>query len=63
MCLLFRLIEGLLDGEIAFVREINFFVEHHLHHVETSSKVPLTIQSQKEYIFCNIKDIASFHEW
>ncbi|GAA6091334.1 obscurin, partial [Tachysurus ichikawai] len=57
-----RLIEGLLDGEIAFVREINFFVEHHLHHVETSSKVPLTIQSQKEYIFCNIKDIASFHE-
>ncbi|KAK2841467.1 hypothetical protein Q7C36_013046 [Tachysurus vachellii] len=57
-----RLIEGLLDGEIAFVREMNFFVEHHLHHVETSSKVPLTIQSQKEYILCNIKDIASFHE-
>ncbi|XP_058246255.1 obscurin [Hemibagrus wyckioides] len=57
-----RLIRGLLDGENEFVREMNFFVEHHLQHVETSSKVPLTIHSQKEYIFCNIKDITSFHE-
>ncbi|KAK3566244.1 hypothetical protein QTP86_030032, partial [Hemibagrus guttatus] len=57
-----RLIRGLLDGENEFVREVNFFVEHHLQHVETSSKVPLTIHSQKEYIFRNMKDIASFHE-
>ncbi|XP_053359740.1 obscurin [Clarias gariepinus] len=57
-----RLIKRLLEGENEFVREMNFFVEHHLQHVETSSKVPLTILSQKEYIFRNIKDIASFHE-
>lgn len=64
MLLLFsQLIKGLLDGEIEFVREMNFFVEHHLQHVETNHKVPLTILSQKEYIFRNIKDIASFHEW
>ncbi|KAF4110126.1 obscurin [Onychostoma macrolepis] len=57
-----RLIKGLLDGENNFVREINFFVEHHLQYLETSSQVPLTILSQKEYIFRNIRDIASFHE-
>ncbi|XP_046727924.1 obscurin [Silurus meridionalis] len=57
-----QLIKGLLDGEREFVRDMNFFVEHHLQHVETSSNVPLTIISQKEYIFRNIKDITSFHE-
>ncbi|XP_051524815.1 obscurin [Myxocyprinus asiaticus] len=57
-----QLIKGLLDGEIDFVREINFFLEHHLQYLDTSSQVPLTILSQKEYIFRNIRDIASFHE-
>ncbi|XP_051759853.1 obscurin-like [Ctenopharyngodon idella] len=57
-----RLIKGLLDGENCFVQEMNFFVEHHLQYLETSSQVPLTILSQKEYIFRNIRDIASFHE-
>ncbi|XP_052419981.1 obscurin [Carassius gibelio] len=57
-----RLIKGLLDGENNFVRELNFFVEHHLQYLETSTQVPLTILSQKEYIFRNIRDIASFHE-
>ncbi|KAI5610425.1 obscurin isoform X2 [Silurus asotus] len=57
-----QLIKGLLDGEKEFVRDMNFFVEHHLQHVESSSNVPLTIISQKEYIFRNIKDITSFHE-
>ncbi|KTF74069.1 hypothetical protein cypCar_00016025 [Cyprinus carpio] len=57
-----RLIKGLLDGENNFVREMNFFVEHHLQYLETSSQVPLTILSQKEYIFRNIRDIASVHE-
>ncbi|XP_016431454.1 obscurin-like [Sinocyclocheilus rhinocerous] len=57
-----RLIKGLLDGENNFVREMNFFVDHHLQYLETSSQVPLTILSQKEYIFRNIRDIASFHE-
>ncbi|XP_043103008.1 obscurin [Puntigrus tetrazona] len=57
-----RLIKGLLDGENNFVHEMNFFVEHHLQYLETSSQVPLTILSQKEYIFRNIRDIASFHE-
>lgn len=64
MLLIFsQLIKGLLNGENKFVREMNFFVEHHLQRLETSSKVPLTIRGQKEYIFRNIKDIASFHEW
>ncbi|XP_049341975.1 obscurin [Astyanax mexicanus] len=57
-----QLIKGLLDGENEFVREMNFFVEHHLHYIETSSQVPSTLLSQKEYIFRNIKDMASFHE-
>nr|XP_021334072.1 obscurin isoform X1 [Danio rerio] len=57
-----RLIKGLLDGENSFVQEMNFFVEHHLQYLETSCKVPLTILSQKEYIFRNFRDIASFHE-
>ncbi|XP_072537299.1 obscurin [Salminus brasiliensis] len=57
-----QLIQGLLDGENEFVREMSFFVEHHLHYIEASTQVPLTILSQKEYIFRNIKDIASFHE-
>ncbi|TRY95209.1 hypothetical protein DNTS_010020, partial [Danionella cerebrum] len=57
-----RLIKGLHKGESSFVQEINFFVENHLQYLETSSQVPLTILSQKEYIFRNIRDIASFHE-
>ncbi|KAI7798029.1 putative obscurin, partial [Triplophysa rosa] len=57
-----QLIRGLLNGESDFLREINFFVEHHLEYLETSSQVPLTILSQKEYIFRNIREIASFHE-
>ncbi|XP_067270783.1 LOW QUALITY PROTEIN: obscurin [Pseudorasbora parva] len=57
-----RLIKGLLDGESSFVQEMNFFVEHFMQYLETSSQVPLTILSQKEYIFRNIRDIASFHE-
>ncbi|XP_051964162.1 obscurin [Xyrauchen texanus] len=57
-----QLIKGLLDGEIDFVQEMNFFLEHHLQYLDTSSQVPLTILSQKEYIFRNIRDIASFHE-
>ncbi|KAI4872326.1 hypothetical protein NFI96_027754 [Prochilodus magdalenae] len=57
-----QLIKGLLDGENEFVREMNFFVEHHLQYIETNSQVPLTVLSQKEYIFRNIKDITSFHE-
>ncbi|XP_073724075.1 obscurin [Misgurnus anguillicaudatus] len=57
-----QLIRGLLNGEIDFVREINFFVEHHLEYLEMSFQVPLTILSQKEYIFRNIREIASLHE-
>lgn len=63
MLLLFsQLIKSLLDGENEFVREMNFFAEHHLYHTETNSKIPLTILSQREYIFRNIKDIARFHQ-
>ncbi|XP_077079717.1 obscurin-like isoform X1 [Siphateles boraxobius] len=56
------LIKGLLDGENSFVQEMNFFVEHFLQILETSFQVPLTILSQKEYMFRNIRDIANFHE-
>jgi len=58
-----RLIKGLLDGETSFVQEMIFFVDHFLQNLETSFQVPLTILSQKEYIFRNIRDIANFHEW
>ncbi|KAG1973513.1 obscurin [Pimephales promelas] len=57
-----RLIKGLLDGETSFVQEMIFFVDHFLQNLETSFQVPLTILSQKEYIFRNIRDIANFHE-
>ncbi|XP_041913572.1 obscurin isoform X1 [Alosa sapidissima] len=57
-----ELIQGLLSGEEEFVRELSFFVSHHLRFIETSSKVPLPIFSQKEYMFRNIKEITNFHE-
>ncbi|XP_063057570.1 obscurin isoform X3 [Engraulis encrasicolus] len=57
-----ELAQGLLSGEEEFVRELGFLVSHHLRYLETNPKVPLTIFSQKEYIFRNIKDITNFHE-
>lgn len=57
-----QLIQGLIDGEEAFVRAMKTFTSNQLHHLESSRSVPIAILNQKEIIFRNIKDIVSLHE-
>ncbi|XP_071011211.1 obscurin [Oncorhynchus clarkii lewisi] len=57
-----QLIQGLIDGEEEFVKEMKEFMSHHLHHLDTSPRVPINIINQKETIFRNIKDIMALHE-
>nr|XP_029489197.1 obscurin-like [Oncorhynchus nerka] len=57
-----QLIQGLIDGEQEFVKEMKEFMSHHLHHLDTSPSVPINIINQKETIFRNIKDIVALHE-
>ncbi|XP_078141769.1 obscurin [Centroberyx gerrardi] len=57
-----QLIQGLIDGEEEFVKEMKVFNSHHLHHLETSHQVPINILNQKETIFRNIRDIVVLHE-
>ncbi|XP_038858991.1 obscurin [Salvelinus namaycush] len=57
-----QLIQGLIDGEEEFVKEMKEFMSHHLHHLDTSPHVPINIINQKETIFRNIKDIMALHE-
>ncbi|CAB1324596.1 unnamed protein product, partial [Coregonus sp. 'balchen'] len=57
-----QLIQGLIDGEEEFVKEMKDFTSHHLHHLDTSPHVPINIINQKETIFRNIKDIMALHE-
>eukprot|EP00063_Salmo_salar_P096524 XP_014071359.1 PREDICTED: obscurin-like isoform X4 [Salmo salar] len=57
-----QLIQGLIDGEEEFVKEMKEFMSHHLHHLDTSPHVPINIINQKETIFRNIKDIVALHE-
>uniref|UniRef100_A0A4W5LHF1 Ig-like domain-containing protein n=1 Tax=Hucho hucho TaxID=62062 RepID=A0A4W5LHF1_9TELE len=57
-----QLIQGLIDGEEEFVKEMTDFMSHHLHHLDTSPHVPINIINQKETIFRNIKDIMALHE-
>ncbi|XP_052383002.1 obscurin isoform X30 [Oncorhynchus keta] len=57
-----QLIQGLIDGEQEFVKEMKEFMSHHLHHLDTSPRVPINIINQKETIFRNIKDIMALHE-
>ncbi|XP_047443167.1 obscurin isoform X3 [Mugil cephalus] len=58
-----QLIQGLIDGEEEFVKEMKMFISHQLNYLDSSHHVPINILNQKEIIFRNIKDIVLFHEW
>ncbi|KAM9358122.1 obscurin isoform 2-T2 [Symphorus nematophorus] len=57
-----QLIQGLIDGEEEFVKEMKMFTSHQLNYLDSSRHVPINILNQKEIIFRNIKDIVSLHE-
>ncbi|XP_044217711.1 obscurin [Thunnus albacares] len=57
-----QLIQGLIDGEEEFVKEMKVFTSHQLNYLDSSRHVPINILNQKEIIFRNIKDIVSLHE-
>ncbi|XP_038157469.1 obscurin isoform X6 [Cyprinodon tularosa] len=57
---LFQLMQDLINGELQFVREVEFFTSHHLKQAD-SSDTPPDVCSQKETIFRNVDDIKSFH--
>ncbi|XP_077573138.1 obscurin [Stigmatopora nigra] len=57
-----QLIQGLIDGEEEFVKEMKMFISHPLNYLDSSHHVPINIFNQKEIIFRNIKDIVLLHE-
>ncbi|XP_037625810.1 obscurin isoform X8 [Sebastes umbrosus] len=57
-----QLIQGLIDGEEEFVKEMKMFTSHQLNYLDSSRHVPINILNQKEIIFRNIKDIVFLHE-
>nr|XP_057930388.1 obscurin isoform X3 [Doryrhamphus excisus] len=57
-----QLIQGLIDGEEEFVKEMMMFISHQLNHLDSSRHVPINILNQKDTIFRNIKDIVFLHE-
>ncbi|XP_057696690.1 obscurin isoform X1 [Corythoichthys intestinalis] len=57
-----QLIQGLIDGEDEFVKEMKMFISHPLNYLDSSRHVPVNIVNQKDIIFRNIKDIVSLHE-
>ncbi len=57
-----QLIQGLIDGEEEFVREMKMFTSHQLNYLDSSRHLPINILNQKEIIFRNIKEIVSLHE-
>ncbi|XP_028977573.2 obscurin [Esox lucius] len=57
-----QLIQGLIDGEEEFVKEMKDFTSHYLFNIDTSPQVPVTILNQKVTIFRNIMDIIDFHD-
>ena len=54
-----QLIQGLVDGEEEFVKEMKDFASHHL---EAGPHVPASILTQRENVFRNISDIILLHE-
>ncbi|XP_056894430.1 obscurin isoform X3 [Takifugu flavidus] len=54
-----QLIQGLIDGEVEFVKEMKTL---QLHYLDSSRHVSVNILNQKEMIFRNIKDIVCLHE-
>ncbi|XP_026160421.1 obscurin isoform X2 [Mastacembelus armatus] len=57
-----QLVQGLIDGEEEFVREMKMFTSHQLNYLDSSPHVPINILSQREVIFRNIKDLVFLHE-
>ncbi|KAK2835495.1 hypothetical protein Q5P01_015979 [Channa striata] len=57
-----QLVQGLVDGEEEFVKEMKLFISQLLNYLESSHHIPINILNQKEIIFRNIKDIALLHE-
>ncbi|XP_056234585.1 obscurin [Seriola aureovittata] len=57
-----QLIQGLIDGEEEFVKEMKMFTCHQLNYLDSSCHVPINILNQREIIFRNIKDIVFLHE-
>ncbi|XP_045905964.1 obscurin [Micropterus dolomieu] len=57
-----QLIQGLINGEEEFVKEMKMFTSHQLNYLDSSRHVPISIINQKEIIFRNIKDIVFLHE-
>lgn len=54
-----QLIQGLIDGEEEFVKEMKTL---QLRYLDSSRHVSVNILNQKEMIFRNIKDIVCLHE-
>ncbi|KAM7012432.1 obscurin [Tautogolabrus adspersus] len=57
-----QLIQGFVDGEEEFVKEMKMFTSHQLNYLDSSRNVPINILNQKEIIFRNIKEIVFLHE-
>lgn len=57
-----QLVQGLINGEEEFVKEMKMFAFHKLNCLDSSRHVPINILNQKEIIFRNIKDIVFLHE-
>lgn len=62
LCIFSQLIQGLIDGEEEFVREMKMFLSQQLNFLDSSCHVPVNVLDQKELIFRNIKDIVLLHE-
>ncbi|XP_058876960.1 obscurin-like [Acipenser ruthenus] len=56
-----HLIAEIVNTEEEFVRDLDFFVSHHLQHMDTSPDIPPVIASQKATIFRNIDELSIFH--
>nr|XP_019936197.1 PREDICTED: obscurin-like [Paralichthys olivaceus] len=57
-----QLVQGLVDGEDEFVKEMKTFTSHQLNYLDSSRNIPINILNQKEIIFRNIKDIVLLHD-
>ncbi|CAB1444707.1 unnamed protein product [Pleuronectes platessa] len=57
-----QLVQGLVDGEEEFVKEMKTFTSHQLNYLDTSRHIPINILAQKEIIFRNIMDIVLLHD-
>lgn len=57
-----QLIQGLIDGEAEFVKEMKMFTSHQLNYLDSSRHVPINVLNQREIIFRNIKEIVFLHE-